>query len=142
MVIDYKEKPGVKNNQITNQLIMSGKSHIIIANCRPMDLERKRKVSYFYNPNFGKFVYSKDHPMKPERIAMAHSLVVNTGLYRHLNVYYARQAAREEMARFHSEDYLTYLSQYVSKDLVSKFNAAGIDRFAYPSGQSQGVDFL
>lgn len=24
-----------------------------------------RRVSYFYNPTFGKIVYSKDHPMKP-----------------------------------------------------------------------------
>ena len=31
-----------------------------------MDLEfPKRKVSYFYNPHFGKFIYAKDHPMKP-----------------------------------------------------------------------------
>lgn len=59
-----------------------------------MDISTKRKVSYFYNQNFGKFVYSKDHPMKPERIAMAHSLVVNTGLYRHLHVYQARQASK------------------------------------------------
>ena len=54
----------------------------------------KRKVSYFYNNSFGKFVYSKEHPMKPERIAMTHSLVVNTGLYRNLNVYYGRQASK------------------------------------------------
>lgn len=60
-----------------------------------MDFGTKRKVSYFYNNNFGKFVYSKEHPMKPERIAMAHSLVVNTGLYRHLNVYQARHASKE-----------------------------------------------
>jgi hypothetical protein len=30
-----------------------------------MDRTGKRKVSYFYNQNFGKFVYSKEHPMKP-----------------------------------------------------------------------------
>ncbi len=59
-----------------------------------MELEGKRKVSYFYNPNFGKFVYSTEHPMKPERIAMAHSLVVHTGLYPQLDVYNARQASR------------------------------------------------
>ena len=70
--------------------------------------------------------------MKPERIAMAHSLVVNTGLYCHLNVYHARQACREEMARFHSEDYLNYLEQFVSRDITSKFSNMGIDRFAYP----------
>ena len=105
-----------------------------------MEIERKRKVSYFYNQNFGKFVYSKEHPMKPERIAMAHSLVVNTGLYRKLNVYHARQASKEEMFRFHSEDYLTYLEQYVTKDLANKLGQMGIDRFAYPPAQP--VNFL
>lgn len=99
-------------------------------------------MSYFYNPNFGKFVYSKEHPMRPERIAMAHSLVVNTGLYRRLNVYHARQASKEEMGRFHSEDYLNYLEQYVSKDISSKFANVGIDRFAYPSAQQPALDFL
>lgn len=54
-----------------------------------------RRVSYFYNPNFGKFTYSKDHPMKPERIAMAHSLITTTGLYRKLNIYHARYANKE-----------------------------------------------
>lgn len=53
-----------------------------------------RKVSYFYNPNFGKFSYAKDHPMKPERISMAHSLITNYGLYRKLNVYHARYASK------------------------------------------------
>lgn len=84
-----------------------------------MDLEpnsANRKVSYFYNSNMSKFVYSKEHPMKPERISMAHSLIVNTGLYKYLfvdcrklDVYHARQASKEEMSRFHSDDYVSYL---------------------------------
>lgn len=61
-----------------------------------------RKVSYFYNPTFGKIVYAKDHPMKPERISMAHSLICTTNLYKKLNVYYARNASKEEMSKFHN----------------------------------------
>lgn len=53
-----------------------------------------RRVSYFYNPNFGRFTYSRDHPMKPERISMAHSLITTTGVYRKLNVYHARYACK------------------------------------------------
>jgi len=34
-----------------------------------------RQVAYFYNEEIGKFYYYKDHPMKPRRIAMTHSLV-------------------------------------------------------------------
>ncbi len=50
-----------------------------------MDLEynaANKKVAYFYNPIISKFVYAKEHPMRPERIAMAHNLIVNTGLYK------------------------------------------------------------
>ena len=71
--------------------------------------------------------------MKPERIALTHSLVVNTGLYRQLNVFYGRQGSKDEMSRFHSEDYINYLEQYVTKDITSRMNFVGIDRFAYPS---------
>ena len=73
---------------------------------------------------------------------MAHSLVVNTGLYRHLNVYHARQASRDEMGRFHSEDYLNYLEQFVSRDITSKLTSMGIDRFAYPATNSGGLEHL
>lgn len=68
-----------------------------------------RRVSYFYNPNFGKFSYARDHPMRPLRISMAHSLITNTGLYRKLNVYHARYANKSEMTRFHTEEYINYL---------------------------------
>ena len=36
------------------------------------------------------------------------------------------------MSKFHNEDYIAYLEQFVSKDIVAKLNTAGIDRFAYP----------
>jgi histone deacetylase 1/2 len=46
----------------------------------------KKKVAYFYNAETGRYHYGKDHPMKPKRIAMAHSLITNMGIYRDLNV--------------------------------------------------------
>lgn len=46
------------------------------------------------------------------------------------------------MARFHSDDYLNYLEQFVSRDITSKFSSMGIDRFAYPPSTSGGVHFL
>lgn len=64
---------------------------------------------------------------------MAHNLISSTGLYKKLHVYHARQSSKQEMSRFHNEEYISYLEQYVSKDIVTKLNTAGIDRFAYPS---------
>lgn len=46
------------------------------------------------------------------------------------------------MGRFHSEDYLLYLEQFVSKDISNKFTTVGIDRFAYPSAPDQALSFL
>lgn len=80
---------------------------------------------------------------------MAHSLINTTGLYKKLEVYHARYACKEEMARFHAEEYVDYLEQYVSKDIVAKYSGIGstpfysssanylsspIDRFNYPNG--------
>lgn len=117
-----------------------------------------RKVSYFYNPTFGKIVYSKDHPMKPERVSMAHSLICTTGLYKKLDVYYGRHATKEEMTRFHAPEYIDFLEQYVAKDISNKIGNAfapslningivntycsPVDRFDYPSDPHQRVDFL
>lgn len=39
-----------------------------------------RRVSYFYDPDVGNYVYYLGHPMKPHRIRMAHNLIVNYGL--------------------------------------------------------------
>lgn len=55
---------------------------------------RKNKVAYFYNEEIGKFYYSKDHPMKPKRISMTHSLVESFDLYRDLDIYRSRLATR------------------------------------------------
>ena len=38
-------------------------------------MQNGRNVAYFFNEEIGKFYYYKDHPMKPRRIAMTHSLV-------------------------------------------------------------------
>ena len=35
----------------------------------------------------GNYNYGPGHPMKPHRIRMVHSLLVNYGVYRHLNIY-------------------------------------------------------
>ena len=58
-------------------------------------------VAYFFNEEIGKFYYYKDHPMKPRRIAMTHSLIESFDIYRKLDVYRARKADKEELIKFH-----------------------------------------
>lgn len=71
-----------------------------------------------------KYIYAKDHPMKPERIAMTHSLIVNYHIYRYLDIYVAREAHKPEMCRFHAPDYIEYLEKYVTKESQERLKLA------------------
>ena len=46
-----------------------------------------RDISYFYDGDVGNYYYGQGHPMKPHRIKMTHNLLLNYGLYKHLEVY-------------------------------------------------------
>ncbi|KAL1363860.1 hypothetical protein HN51_012023 [Arachis hypogaea] len=77
----------------------------------------ERKVTYFYEPTIGDFFYGHGHPMKPHRIRMAHSLVVHYGLHRLLHVSRPFPASASDVGRFHSDDYVQFLST-VTPDLA------------------------
>lgn len=47
----------------------------------------KKRVAYFYDSDVGNYAYVAGHPMKPHRIRMAHSLVMNYSLYRKMEIY-------------------------------------------------------
>lgn len=46
-----------------------------------------KKVAYFYDSDVGNYAYVAGHPMKPHRIRMAHSLIMNYGLYSKMEIY-------------------------------------------------------
>jgi len=46
-----------------------------------------KKVAYFYDSDVGNYAYVSGHPMKPHRIRMAHSLIMNYGLYTKMEIY-------------------------------------------------------
>jgi histone deacetylase 1/2 len=47
--------------------------------------------------------------MKPHRLKLAHHLILGYGLYRKMECYRPHLATAEEMARFHSDDYVDFL---------------------------------
>lgn len=60
----------------------------------PLDLQNaapaasdKKTVAYFYDSDVGNYAYVAGHPMKPHRIRMAHSLIMNYGLYKKMEIY-------------------------------------------------------
>jgi acetoin utilization deacetylase AcuC-like enzyme len=81
-----------------------------------------KDIAYFYNHDVSRFHYGHGHPMKPARLGLTHDLVINYGLYKDMNVYQARRATEEEMASFHSEDYLEFLRRWVFSRNYGKSN--------------------
>lgn len=59
-----------------------------------------KKVAYFYDSDVGNYAYVSGHPMKPHRIRMTHSLVMNYGLYKNMEIYVSLPL----FARFSSDE--------------------------------------
>lgn len=47
----------------------------------------KKRVAYFYDSDIGNYAYVTGHPMKPHRIRLCHSLVMNYDVYKFLEIY-------------------------------------------------------
>ena len=45
-----------------------------------------KSVAYLFDPNIGKYYYGHRHPMKPQRLTLTNSLVMNYGLYKKMKV--------------------------------------------------------
>ena len=65
-----------------------------MANLAPVDLQstaptasQKKTVAYFYDADVGNYAYVAGHPMKPHRIRMTHSLIMNFELYKKMEIY-------------------------------------------------------
>ena len=79
-----------------------------------------RKVSYFYDADMGHYYSGPGHPMKPQRLKLAHQLILSYGLYRKMDVYRPHLASATEMSRFHADEYVDFL-QRVTPDNVRSF---------------------
>ncbi|BFY99924.1 hypothetical protein BsWGS_02964 [Bradybaena similaris] len=74
-------------------------------------------VAYFYDPDVGNFHYGPGHPMKPHRISLTHSLVLRYGLHKKMKLYRPYQATERDMCRFHSDDYIQFLSSVTPQNV-------------------------
>lgn len=83
---------------------------------------------YLYDPEIGNFSYSHGHPMKPLRVQMTHSLVVNYELYKHMDIRRPFHASYDNLTNFHSRDYINFLSSVTGDNMhelandMAKFN--------------------
>ena len=69
-----------------------------------------RKISYYFDFNFGNFLFSFGHPMKPMRINMVYELIKSYGLTNWINVKKGKSISYEELENFHHEEHLFNLS--------------------------------
>lgn len=81
-----------------------------------------KKVIYLYDPEIGNYQYAKGHPMKPLRVQMAHSLIVNYGMHKYMDIKRPFHASYENLTSFHSEDYINFLST-VTGDNMNQLSA-------------------
>ncbi|RMZ90509.1 hypothetical protein DV736_g2278, partial [Chaetothyriales sp. CBS 134916] len=79
----------------------------------------KKRVAYFYDSDVGNYAYVSGHPMKPHRIRLAHSLVMNYGLYRKMEIYRAKPASKYEMTQFHTDEYIDFLAKVTPDNMES-----------------------
>ncbi|KAH8887117.1 hypothetical protein GQ53DRAFT_693448 [Thozetella sp. PMI_491] len=81
--------------------------------------DAKKKVAYFYDSDIGNYAYPTGHPMKPHRIRMAHSLVMNYDIYKHMEIYRAKPAVFLEMTQFHTDEYIDFLQKVTPENMDS-----------------------
>ncbi|QSL66380.1 hypothetical protein MERGE_000758 [Pneumocystis wakefieldiae] len=93
----------------------------------PMALngQSPRRVAYFYDSDIGNYAYGAGHPMKPHRIRMTHSLIMNYGLYKKMEIYRAKPATKHEMCQFHSDDYIEFLSRVTPENMDNYIKEQG-----------------
>jgi len=73
-----------------------------------------KKVAYFYDSDVGNYAYNAGHPMKPHRIRMAHSLIMNYGLYKKMEIY----ARRLLILTMRNHPWLTLMSYSARSQLL------------------------
>lgn len=74
-------------------------------------LDNKRHVCYYYNQDVANFHYGPNHPMKPHRLALTHSLVINYGLLPLMDIYKPEPLTDEDLLTYHTPEYLEFLKR-------------------------------
>ncbi|OCH90011.1 histone deacetylase [Obba rivulosa] len=71
----------------------------------------KRRVAYYYDSDVGSYTYGLGHPMKPQRMRITHELVSAYNMLDKMDVIRAKRASAESMTRFHTDEYVHFLSR-------------------------------
>ena len=81
-------------------------------------MSNSKKVSYYYHEDIGNYYFGDNHPMKPNRIRMTHSLIVNYGLYQKMQVYCPNLLPDDYIKTYHDAEYIEYLKSFTSEKVL------------------------
>ena len=89
----------------------------------------RRRVDYFYDDSIGNYHYGGQHPMRPHRVRLTHHLVVNYGLYKHMNVFSPKPATYADLTAFHSDEYINFLRQVTPENMEEHQYRSVLERY-------------
>ena len=89
----------------------------------------RKRVDYFYDEEIGNYHYGGQHPMRPHRVRLTHHLVVNYGLYKHMNIFSPKPASFKDMIAFHSDEYINFLRTVTPENMQEQQFRTVLERF-------------
>ncbi|KAJ4297355.1 histone deacetylase [Collariella sp. IMI 366227] len=72
----------------------------------------KKRVAYFYDSDIGNYAYVTGHPMKPHRIRLAHSLVMNYNVYKFLEIYTSTSNSLQKVTPDNMDSFMREQGKY------------------------------
>ena len=76
----------------------------------------------------GNYHYGPGHPMRPHRVRLTHHLIVNYGLYKHLNVFRPKPATFGDLTAFHTDEYIRFLADVSPENMQESHFRSVLDR--------------
>ena len=70
----------------------------------------KKSILYLHDDEIQNYNYARAHPMKPLRVSMTYSLMINYELFHHMDILKPTKASYNDLLDFHSSDYIDFLS--------------------------------
>ncbi|ETI19959.1 hypothetical protein G647_08974 [Cladophialophora carrionii CBS 160.54] len=90
-------------------------------------------VSWHYNPSVENHHFGQTHPMKPWRLTLTKSLVLSYGMHHAMDSYVSRAATKEELAEFHKDEYVDFLSVATPQNIYEMYPELATGTLGYSS---------
>ncbi|KAF7307747.1 Histone deacetylase [Mycena kentingensis (nom. inval.)] len=84
----------------------------------------RRRVTYYYDPDVGAYTFGAHQYLKPHRSKLTHDLLDAYGLLPKMHVLKPLRASEEQLAGFHTDEYVQFLSK-VTPETFEKLSFGG-----------------